>query len=204
MKYIIILTMILVTLNCAKKQVDWDDLLKDKDTIQELSLGKRNIPVLPDTIGEFTLLRKLDLGYSNVAKVSAKIGDLKNIDFISLYGNELVDLPIEMQNLKSLKKLYLGKNKFSKIPDALAGMEGLIYLSIDENPLILDEKGVEILSNLKNLEVLDLSECKTLVSVPSNLSKLNHFKKIYFFKHKLPQSERVKVKESIPNVEIRF
>ena len=91
--------------------------------------GKICLRALPDSIGNLTKLRILDLS-----------------------SNDLRELPDSIGNLKNLEELYLSKNyEFSKLPDSIGNLESLKILELEGTNLDTLPESIGNLTNLENL-----------------------------------------------------
>lgn len=141
--------------------------LKNLETLQLKSCGE--IKELPESFYELVSLKKLNLEYVEQDVISSKIGNLVNLENLSMRGT-WIDLPDEILNLKKLKYLSCPKpqpvifkistletlSTYSREPSDLTGIKNLtnikeLYLNIRE---FNDE-----LNELKSLKYLELTNC---------------------------------------------
>lgn len=95
-------------------------------------------PALRSLPAGFTRLRKLRmtrLAQNNLETLPEDIGDLENLEQISLYQNQLSRVPDSMVRLRRLCKLNLAWNRFEAFPEWLGDLKRLEWLAIFENPL---------------------------------------------------------------------
>ncbi|MHA1856769.1 MAG: tetratricopeptide repeat protein, partial [Promethearchaeota archaeon] len=78
----------------------------------ELALSGKNLTKLPESIGNFAFLQKIDIS-----------------------SNKLTHLPNSFQNLRKLNYIDLNYNKFDNIPEYIFNFPELSFLSIDSNPI---------------------------------------------------------------------
>ena len=128
----------LVTLNL------WNinDLSDDVGRLANLEFfslcGTPGMRTLPDGFTRLKKLRMTRLFQNNLEQLPANIGDLENLEQISLYQNKLSALPDSMTRLKKLTKLNLGWNCFETLPVWIHQMTSLQWLAVFENPLRSD------------------------------------------------------------------
>lgn len=92
----------------------------------ELNLKRMELPALPEVIGDFTKLKR-----------------------VNMTKNHLTHLPDTFGNLKKLEELVLTKNKFSEYPKGLFELESLMFLDLSENRLTVFSTHFPKLKNLK-------------------------------------------------------
>lgn len=141
--------------------------LKNIETLKLKSCGE--VKKLPESLYELTSLKELSLESIEQNIISSKIGNLINLEKLSLFGT-WIDLPDGILNLKKLKYLYCPKpqplifeiktletlSTYSRETSDLTGIKKLtnikeLYLSIRE---FNDE-----LKELKTLKFLELTSC---------------------------------------------
>jgi Leucine-rich repeat (LRR) protein len=120
-----------------------------KGQIIQLGLNGKNLKSIPDSIGNLTNLRYLDIG-----------------------NNSLVKLPDSIAKLVHIEKLLLRRNKFSTLPEFICNFKKLILLSMNENQLVMLP---EWISNLKNLQLLNLGK-NLIKSLPKSIGNLTALK----------------------------
>lgn len=89
-----------------------------------------------ETIDPFTFfphLLRLDAGGNLITEIPETIGQLADLEMLSLYGNRITEVPTAIGELKNLKTLYLDSNRISVLPDEMGGLTALEELYLDEN-----------------------------------------------------------------------
>ncbi len=99
-------------------------------------------------------------GSNKLMSIPEDIGDLLELEYLTIIRTEITSLPESLFNLKNLKNLNLSGNKLNSLS--------------------------EFISKLSSLEVLDLSYNK-LESVPEAISSLSNLKEIKIFENPLKQ-----------------
>lgn len=69
-----------------------------------------------------------------------EIGDLSQLRYLSLNGNQLKKLPESIGNLTNLTHLSLDGNLLKKLPDSIRNLKKLKYLSIAKNLITFEEQ----------------------------------------------------------------
>ncbi len=125
-----------------------------------------NLPVLKHNVrSHINTSNGTEDRYNEVAafcKISLDVDSLGTLNLDLLYSGNggLEDLPPELAKAKGLQYFYCSGHNFSVIPSVVATLGNLRELSLGKNRTILriDEVANGILSKLKLLEVLDLSQ----------------------------------------------
>jgi hypothetical protein len=98
---------------------------------------------------------------------------IKNIENLSLVGQNIRFLPPEIGSLSNLKALYLGSNKLKELPSELASLSQLQILVISDNQFDTMPGVLTSLSNLQHLRMND-NKIKALPSGFTFPSKLEY------------------------------
>ncbi|KAJ7977192.1 putative Receptor protein kinase [Quillaja saponaria] len=161
---------------------------------------------IPSAIGNLSRLTFLDLGNNLFEDIPAELGQLKELQYLSLFGNNLNgSISYQITTLQKVQYLDLGSNYLSFLPPSewskYSGMLSLTHLSLIENEFnsefpsfILDCKNLTFLdlsqnqmsglipeplyANLGKLEYLNLTNCGFEGPLSSNFSKLPNLKEI--------------------------
>ena len=112
---------------------------------------------------------------NNLTSLPRGIGNLKNLENVTLNKNNLTSLPREIGNLEKLKDLYLYSNKLNHLPREIGNLKNLETLSLDNNSLSSLPKNI---SNLTNLTILRLNNNR-LNFLPKNILKLKKLIQLY-------------------------
>ena len=125
-----------------------------------------------------TSLKVLDLSDNYFKQFPIEILNLKLLEELHLEKNRIEVIPKNIENLKNLKYLYLGCNPFESFPKEVYALKSLKELSINGKGIgdLMDMKiMLEIpngISNLENLEKLDMSNFSFLQHLPNDIVKL--------------------------------
>jgi internalin A len=116
----------------------------------------------------------LDLDSLGITELPEEIGQLTNLQTLSLRGNELTSLPESIGQLINLQWLDLGNNQLASLPESIAQLTNLQMLDLYDNQLT---SLPESIGQLASLEVLHLS-INQLTSLPSSLANLANLRDI--------------------------
>lgn len=143
--------------------------------ITELGLISCGISEIPEDISKLTSLKKLVVRDQNLSIVPESIGQLKNLESLSICGflhsNKLQSLPDSIGSLASLKELVLENNLLNSLSEGIGGLKNLQKLNLYGNNLNTLPNGIGRLKNLKSL-YLALNRIKSLPKSMKNLSNL--------------------------------
>ncbi|KAF3774291.1 Disease resistance protein [Nymphaea thermarum] len=132
---------------------------------------------LPDSFCRLSSLEELSLMHLRVKLLPSKIGLLKNLHRLYLYGcSDLEELPDSIGNMTKLEELDLnGCERLGTLPASVGNMEDLMELD-------LNGCGIESLpssiSSLKKLKELKLWCCRQLSSLPDSVQSMTWLEKL--------------------------
>lgn len=86
-----------------------------------------------------------------VAAALPRIGDFRNVEILTLFGNDLVGLSFATTGLTALRALHLAQNQLVTLPEALYACESLEWLDLSDNPLRSVPDGIERWRSLRYL-----------------------------------------------------
>uniref|UniRef100_A0A8C4YYX3 Ras suppressor protein 1 n=1 Tax=Gadus morhua TaxID=8049 RepID=A0A8C4YYX3_GADMO len=146
-----------------------------------------------------------DRGISNMLdvpslSVPANISDLKNLEVLNMFNNQIEELPTQISSLQKLKHLNLGMNRLSGLPRGFGSLPALevldlTYNNLNENSLpgnffylttlralYLSDNDFEVLppdiSKLSKLQILSLRD-NDLISLPKEIGDLAQLKELH-------------------------
>jgi len=122
--------------------------------VTKVYLYANDFTTLPPEIGNLINLEWLSLGGNELTNLPKEIGNLINLEELNLDCNHFTTLPPEIWKLKNLKTLDLGHNPLTTLPPEIGNLTKLEGLSLYGNQLTTLPPEI---GNLKNLETLYLS-----------------------------------------------
>ncbi|MBS9783386.1 MAG: hypothetical protein KGV46_02410 [Pasteurella sp.] len=153
--------------------MDWSNLTN----LKEISLGSSELRVLNESIGDLKYLEILRLGYeyfeNKLAYLPDTIGNLSNLQELTIQSSELQELPETIGDLRALKKLYLKCSKLKKIPNSISKLQNLeeVHIEIESNTL---PEGVFYISGVNKLKIV----AHNVEKLSNDIEKLTMLKKL--------------------------
>ncbi|KAL8087616.1 hypothetical protein AgCh_037677 [Apium graveolens] len=152
--------------------------LGNLQSLRELSAENLTVSVLPDSTGHLFRLVKLRLNSNkNLKTLPVTICKLRSLEILDISGCEKLEiLPDQLCTITSLRELIAGgATLLKKFPHVESSQMTLSLQKLD-----ISQSGITALpsgiSELSNLEVLNLKDCHFLLSIPnlSNLKQLEY------------------------------
>ncbi|CAN6565045.1 unnamed protein product [Malus baccata var. baccata] len=133
--------------------------------------GCSSLKMFPEISEIMEELSALNLSGSKIKELPSSINNLTGLSYLDLKDcKELKSLPSSICQLKSLTYVTLsGCTKFEVFPSIEENMEGLRELHLDGTSIKELSPSIE---RLQGLELLNLSNCKSLVHLPDTLCNL--------------------------------
>nr|XP_010589004.2 ras suppressor protein 1 isoform X2 [Loxodonta africana] len=146
-----------------------------------------------------------DRGISNMLDVNGlsvppNIAELKNLEVLNFFNNQIEELPTQISSLQKLKHLNLGMNRLNTLPRGFGSLPALevldlTYNNLNENSLpgnffylttlralYLSDNDFEILppdiGKLTKLQILSLRD-NDLISLPKEIGELTQLKELH-------------------------
>ncbi|NVM28770.1 MAG: TIR domain-containing protein [Candidatus Helarchaeota archaeon] len=151
-------------------EIGWSDYgikVKNKGVVT-LGLASRNIPRLPDDIGNLDTLVDLFMKFNDLSALPDSIGNLKKVKRLSFMENQLTVLPESFGNMESLQECSLSRNHFKTLPESFGNLKSILTLWLYSNDL---ESLPASFGNLKTLEKLYIYE-NDLTHLPKSFGTL--------------------------------
>ena len=150
-------------------------LFDSNDRITKLIIKNIDIAILPSSIGNMTELNNLTIRGTQIAEIPNEIEGLTKLTKLKLYNNKITTLPSGIGNLSLLRQLHIQDNKLTEIPDEIWNLTNLTNIKLSSNDLTMIPSDIQ---NLINLQVLYLSD-NHIMEIPLEISNLSNLKKLY-------------------------
>lgn len=148
---------------------------KHLNSLTKLHVITKGIIFIPEWIGHFTHLEKMDMGYNLISKIPPEVGLLKNLRKLNLQFNvRLSALPEQISQLTNLIKLNLGDNEFTEIPETVSKLPSLKKLLMHRNRISHLSKNIKLMTSL---EYLNLNRNKIKI-IPEEISHLSSLREL--------------------------
>ncbi|KAL7713052.1 Villin [Entamoeba marina] len=160
-------------LNCEKNKIYKISPLMGGLPLERLHMGKNNITIIPDTLGDCQQLTYLNLSLNQIVEIPPMLNNLTGLKQLILFGNKIKQIPnlsncpLTLLNLAdneittfplglnciSLQKLYLDNNNIHTIPNDISKLVTLRELTLGSNTI--EELPIELtkLISLKSLDI---------------------------------------------------
>jgi GTPase SAR1 family protein len=135
----------------AEKRIE--EALKSGAT--KLDLSSMELNELPESIGQLTQLRALEIADNHLTALPDWVGNLAQLEELNITGNRVRTLPEAFVNLKNLSHMFLGHNDFREFPELVKHLPELRGLFLHNNKLTELPEWLKELSNLTNLTLSD-------------------------------------------------
>ncbi|OLS16529.1 MAG: hypothetical protein HeimC3_53710 [Candidatus Heimdallarchaeota archaeon LC_3] len=153
--------------------------------LERLVLHDCNMSILPESITELEFLRDLEIlsdrevidnsSEECLTKPPKNLGNLVNLEILSIESTELNELPGNLSNLRKLKILYLSDNNLNNLPKSIGELEKLEKIGLSGNKLSNFPKSFFNLTALKSLSMArnNFSELPPEISQLLRLEEIN-------------------------------
>jgi len=179
---------------------DPDRPFEDAQNVSSLSYQNRQITQFPDNALPCINVTKLNLDSNQLEILPPQIKVFSKLEDLSVCWNKLQSLPNEIGDLGNLKALVLKTNMIEKLPESIGNLKNLNYLYLGFNAL---HELPESIGNLENLENFYL-EYNKLTKLPESIKNLKKLKYLNINGNQLPEEEKEKLRNALPNTEITF
>lgn len=115
-----------------------------------------HILICPQTIGQLSELEELSLNDQLLDKLPDEIGNLKKLKTLNIRNNKLESLPAAIAQCSALESLDIKANLLNSLPD-LNALTSLMYLNLSFNPDLNIDSHAGKFAKLPSLKKLDLS-----------------------------------------------
>ena len=147
----------------------------DFEILRVVNLSSNNFSKFPGVLCGITSLEELDLSFNDIPEIPDDISKLVRLRRLLLYGNRIGPfLPKSMQSLSKLRKLDIRQNGILNL-DALNDMKSLEELLVDYNTNVVANNSFEALvrasivkCNMTDLHLRGTGDTLTFLDVSSN------------------------------------
>lgn len=168
----------------------------DKLGTYELDLSNKEIEEIPNEIGEFSSLKRLNLSYNSIKTIPESICDLENLEELLLLRNDISKLPAGFGKLEKLKILDVSYNPIVKLPNNIGLCSNLEFL--DASYCELRTLPIELIK-LLSLKTLNLEE-NPLVFPQQKVIKRGLYAIMHFLGDEFKKKEASKVMIQVFNL----
>lgn len=130
--------------------------------LRTLDLSQNKFTVLPNEIGDFTLLKQLIISYNRLTSLPNALGALAKLESLNCAANQIRSIPSSLAKLNHLKQINLSDNRISDFPLVFCGLKHLDVLDLSKNRLIIIPDAVTSLHvtelNLNQNQIATISE----------------------------------------------
>jgi len=155
---------------------------------------------LPESIGNLTALKNLNVYINQLTHLPKSIGNLIALENLNLGVNKLTTLPKGIGNLIALKNLKLARNQLTHLPESIGNLIALENFNLGINKLTTLPKGIGNLIALKNL---NLSQ-NQLTSLPGSIVDLISLENLDLSKNQLTLiPESIKYLKNVRHLDLR-
>ncbi|MHC1596479.1 MAG: COR domain-containing protein [Candidatus Syntropharchaeales archaeon] len=152
--------------------------MRDEDVLQKIEKAARNgaialnlsdnqLAALPPEIGELTNMEGLSLWRNQLTTLPPEIAKLDNLVYLDLGNNQLAALPPEIGELTNLTTLEIKGSQLVALPPEITKLDNLVYLDLRNNQLT----AIPEIAELTSLTALYLSR-NQLTALPPEIGEL--------------------------------
>jgi Leucine-rich repeat (LRR) protein len=150
------------------KLIELPESLGQLTQLRSLNLSGNQLATLPEWLGRLTQLQSLNLSSNQLATLPEWLGRLTQLQSLNLSNNEVAVLPEWLGRLTQLQSLALFAIRLKALPEWLGQLTKLQSLNLSGNQLVTLP---ESLGQLTELQSLDLSD-NQLAMLPESLGQL--------------------------------
>jgi internalin A len=139
-----------------------------KNQVRGLDLSLEKLTELPESIGQLTQLQTLSLLGNQLTRLPEFICQLTQLRSLSLSDNQLTELPESIGQLSQLQNLYVSYNQLTEVPESICQLTQLQNLDLSNNQLTELPESIGQLSQLQNLEL----SFNQLTELPESIGRI--------------------------------
>ncbi|TKC46824.1 hypothetical protein EI555_002922 [Monodon monoceros] len=152
-----------------------------------LKVDDNQLTMLPNTIGNLSLLEEFDCSCNELESLPSTIGYLHSLRTLAVDENFLPELPREIGSCKNVTVMSLRSNKLEFLPEEIGQMQKLRVLNLSDNRL----KNLPFsFTKLKELAALWLSDNQSKALIPLQTEAHPETKQRVLTNYMFPQQPR--------------
>lgn len=151
------------------------DAIGNLTALEKLDIGssQRTLTAVPDSIGNLTSLREVRI-WGHLTELPDSVGRWRQLEKLNLTGNHLTTLPTTIGQLANLRDLDVHDNRLTGLPPEIGQLTNLAKLNASAR-FNQPEEGLQMLppeiGQLVNLDVLTLNHAQ-LTELPTEIGNL--------------------------------
>ena len=114
--------------------------IKPLKKVEVLNFSNCGMTELPTSIGNFTILKELNISHNKIKTLPNEIQNLEEVEVLDASYNELYDLPSTISYMQSMEKLLLSHNPLEYLPSDIEDLQELEYIELPKNSMDKTEK----------------------------------------------------------------
>ena len=142
--------------------------------LQSLSLWRKQITFLPQSVGMLSNLRSLELGHTRITILPHTVGKLSKLQELGLSFTLITYLPGTVTQLRNLKQLVLSKSLIDALPEDIGRLSKLQSLHIWSTPITALPESFGRLSNLRHLYLTSTR----ITALPETFAELSSLQRL--------------------------
>jgi internalin A len=150
----------------------------------ELDLSNMKLTELPDSLGQLTQLQTLSVNLNLLTSLPESLGNLSNLKSLNIGSNKFTSLPVKIEKLTQLSVLKFYGNRLSEIPSWISHLKLKELIIGDSNGGIPFDELPSTIRELTVLETLWLGKCE-LRTLPEWIGELPALKSLWCFNNNL-------------------
>ena len=162
-------------LSCIKRIPWWErekipESIGNLTSLRRLDLSHTQISALPESIGKLTDLQSLNLNFTQISELPECMGKLTNLQSLNLDSTQIRALPESIGNLTNLQNLDLSFTQIRALPESIGNLTSLQTLDLRATQI---RALPESIGNLTSLQTLNLRATQ-ISALPESIGKLTN------------------------------
>ncbi|MEM6715467.1 MAG: COR domain-containing protein [Cyanobacteria bacterium P01_C01_bin.147] len=158
------------------------DSLGQLTQLRSLNLSENQLTALPESLGQLTQLRSLNLSYNQLTALPESMGQLTQLQELDLYGNQLTTLPESLGQLFQLQTLNLGGNQLTVFP-GFTTLLNLRKLILSGNQFQAFPDTLQAITSLESIHLINTG----LRKVPQWIRNFTHLRVLDVPENEIPE-----------------